>query len=1125
MKKIFLLIIILFVSFGAVKADHLVGGEITWKCLKTGPDVGKFVFRMVLYRDCAGAGAPTSATLTTVNGCPVGSISLSSISSLDVSPVCNSSGCTGQSTLTCASATSTTIGATQEVIMESAPVAISGIPPATGWLFKYESCCTPNYMTNVAWYQPFVLRAIMFPYNGQNTYPCFDSSPQFIERAATALNIGYPFTYNHNASDEELDSLSFSWVQPAESYSGMTPNVSPWEPGYSTLSQLPSPTQNVNNVAATLDSSTGEIAFTSYTSGKFATSIKVKAFKCGQLLAEIYRDLEIILMTPPAAYPGAPPNQPPLVNKPFYGGTRYDTLVYAGDSVCFNILAEDYDEKCALVFQNVTIQASGSQFGTGYSNTTAGCLNPPCATLTPPPGDPLVTNVQNGASSRFCWQTECVHVGFVANVGSGGCIPATSTYLFIVRIYDDFCPAPGLNMLTVKVVVKDKPKIKAPDFHCTEVLSSGNVKLMWTPVVDTVESFKNYLIWRSPNKYGPYTNIATYNSSQINASNYTDPVNANLAPYYYYMQTVSGCYSDTLTSDTLSTIFLDVNALADPDGFLGSMTWNSVSAPNLPTNLGMYYIYRSVASGPFVLVDSTYNPTDTALNFIDASSLAVCYDNVTYRIEVVDATGCRSISNVSSDIVGQQTPPDQPVISTATVLNTTGDVVINWVPNTDTDLSTYTILYSNNPSGGPFNVAGTVTLPAPASYIHNNPLVNSQPQYYFVFATDTCGYVGDTSLSHVTIYLEDTLDKCEGRIELAWNNYLNWDGGVDHYEVHLSENAGPYNLYSSSSSLEELITNLNVGSDYCMYIQAFGAGASAGLTVSSNIVCLTADLPNFPQFVHIRSASVNEDKSIKLTVHVDATAQLQGYNIYRSNTTSDFDKIAEVLPSPSPLVYIDNDVMGSTDKKSFYYKVAAVGICGTEVLTSNITRTIHLATAADDNYIYNNIYWNEYEGWPTGVDYYNLYRSTSEDETPVLIASLPSDVLSYHDDISEMTSVSGEFCYTIEAVENNGNPYSFKDTSHSNEFCVIQHPTIFVPSAFNPSGINKEFVPVTTYLELDNYEFRVFNRWGQEVFATRNINEGWTGVGADAGVYVYLVKFTSTQGVKIEKRGTVTLLN
>ena len=48
MKKIVFLLFI-FVASINVKATHLMGGEITWECIKIGPDAGKYIFNVKVY--------------------------------------------------------------------------------------------------------------------------------------------------------------------------------------------------------------------------------------------------------------------------------------------------------------------------------------------------------------------------------------------------------------------------------------------------------------------------------------------------------------------------------------------------------------------------------------------------------------------------------------------------------------------------------------------------------------------------------------------------------------------------------------------------------------------------------------------------------------------------------------------------------------------------------------------------------------------------------------------------------------------------------------------------------------------------------------------------------------------
>jgi len=75
---------------------------------------------------------------------------------------------------------------------------------------------------------------------------------------------------------------------------------------------------------------------------------------------------------------------------------------------------------------------------------------------------------------------------------------------------------------------------------------------------------------------------------------------------------------------------------------------------------------------------------------------------------------------------------------------------------------------------------------------------------------------------------------------------------------------------------------------------------------------------------------------------------------------------------------------------------------------------------------------------------------------------------------------------------------------------VFVYKDIFVPNAFTPNnnGIN-DYWNIPALSAVPNFEVRVFNRYGQLVFHTRNTNMGWNGKfnGADQpnGTYVYLI--------------------
>ena len=129
MKRNFLFIILVLFSFNSF-ASHLMGGEITWKCLKSGPDIGKYIFNMKVYRDCDGITVSTFTQVIQVWNHPtVTGIDVDFVLQQDVSPNCDPSA-SGNIQLDCAN---NPVGAVEEYIFESLPIQLTGIPPVSGW--------------------------------------------------------------------------------------------------------------------------------------------------------------------------------------------------------------------------------------------------------------------------------------------------------------------------------------------------------------------------------------------------------------------------------------------------------------------------------------------------------------------------------------------------------------------------------------------------------------------------------------------------------------------------------------------------------------------------------------------------------------------------------------------------------------------------------------------------------------------------------------------------------------------------------------------------------------------------------------------------------------------------------
>ena len=133
------------------------------------------------------------------------------------------------------------------------------------------------------------------------------------------------------------------------------------------------------------------------------------------------------------------------------------------------------------------------------------------------------------------------------------------------------------------------------------------------------------------------------------------------------------------------------------------------------------------------------------------------------------------------------------------------------------------------------------------------------------------------------------------------------------------------------------------------------------------------------------------------------------------------------------------------------------------------------------------------------------------------------------------TSVSEEGTYTVEVFNICGDlaGASVDITAEDIRLCVnpptgeacLKWPNIFVPKSREP--LNQTFGPYDECGIVENYELRIFNRWGKNIFTTNNKDSRWDGTvgGSDApgGVYFYYASYSdSTDEFKAE--GDITLV-
>ncbi|MCY7409049.1 MAG: PKD domain-containing protein, partial [Chitinophagales bacterium] len=109
---------------------------------------------------------------------------------------------------------------------------------------------------------------------------------------------------------------------------------------------------------------------------------------------------------------------------------------------------------------------------------------------------------------------------------------------------------------------------------------------------------------------------------------------------------------------------------------------------------------------------------------------------------------------------------------------------------------------------------------------------------------------------------------------------------------------------------------------------------------------------------------------------------------------------------------------------------------------------------------------------------------------------------------------------------------AYNDGSCPAKDCKLIHveliPIVDVPNAFSPNGDGANDVLYVKGQDVKSLSFKVFNRWGELVFETNDINKGWNGIykgmPQEMEVYVWELNAIFSDGKAATRSGNVTLL-
>ncbi|MEZ4777376.1 MAG: gliding motility-associated C-terminal domain-containing protein [Bacteroidia bacterium] len=598
LRSFFLLLVMVF-SAGQVWGEHLVGGDLTYRCLgKTASGLNEYEITLYVYRDCIPSlqfpisNTPFDQNVTiyirdgrTFN--PVRQLNIpfrdSVILELTTSDTC----------------VAPPSGLCYALATFRNTVTLPDNP--NGYFLAWARCCRNRTIQNIL--QP-ESSGMILPAFIPNTDVC-NNSPEFVQTLPTYICVNQLFEFDHSAIDPDGDSLVYALTVPFTAGDRANPFPIPSAPPYQAVNWRPP--YGINNVMngspnLSVNSRTGLMRVRPRQTGQYVFSLSVYEYRNGVLLSEVKRDIQINVID-------CPINLPPEVERPTSSQVNGDTLIFfRGVESCFDFKILDLNGP-GVKEDQVKVVASGEVFQLGARFNSEQGLAPLNASL--------------------CWAPSCE----IDNV--------FNPMIIIQATDDDDCPGPNITLDTLYIKVLPGT-VFPPDMECVSVLNNNTIEISWQGLnAGNRLGFQEYQIFRQEgNEWIP---LASVTDPAVHSFTDSTASNTDTRQYCYRVQTIKLC-PDLLVSDPgqelCSTSGNDIElcrvSVTRDSGV--EVVWNPLSI----SSFNSFRIYRKGDNEQgYELADEIFDPN--ASRWLDTMNQA-SDGSWCYRLALVDACGSELLS-------------------------------------------------------------------------------------------------------------------------------------------------------------------------------------------------------------------------------------------------------------------------------------------------------------------------------------------------------------------------------------------------------------------------------------------------------------------------------------------------
>jgi gliding motility-associated-like protein len=348
-------------------------------------------------------------------------------------------------------------------------------------------------------------------------------------------------------------------------------------------------------------------------------------------------------------------------------------------------------------------------------------------------------------------------------------------------------------------------------------------------------------------------------------------------------------------------------------------------------------------------------------------------------------------------------------------------------------------------------------------------------------------------------------------------------------DVVVQNNVNVFNWLTNSSGVSNFRLTITTGTSSALTTNVTGSSYNHTPVICGTEYCyqLTTNYPNGSQSVSLQKCGVaistdTPDAVFNISSIVgtgEVTLEWQAVPNFTADEYSVYKVVngnTNILTTTNSLSVVDEEY--ATDAPACY-QIRYTDVCGNLSPLSNEACPLRLlGTLEKDNSIELN--WNAYIGWRNGVADYVVERYSEAGQ--LLSSTSTGAATTYRDDVQDPNEQTYIYIVKANAVENG------VTQSVSNRIEIIKDPNLFYPTAFTPNGDNLNDLFNVYGQYITSFEMSIFNRWGELMYTTTALDQGWDGTfkgnPMPEGSYTFIATLTDQAGRTLKRSGSVLLL-